>query len=359
MRGLGYISAACALLVLSAGAAAAQDFQSWSNTPVAAGQTYERQLTTSLPTLADGSHVDCVALPTVRGRTYTITMRSRQFDTYLMVTAGSCSGNAPDHTNDDFESGSTDSQIRFQATGDRYAIILNSYGAAASGRYTLSIQESAAAAANPNQNAANASPQNNSVAAQAQHQQAWNDGWTAFERNQYATAARLLRPYAEAGDPSTQNAMGYMYFYGHGVTRDRLEAGRWYTLAAEQGHEASQRTLNQIAPHIMEARFVDHIDRYGPDTTDVGTFHYDVSVYCIYRGPNCSTWQARARQFQNARNRAAEAANMRRIWGLYSEPSEDFWRRSRERSACLRRVTESIQRQTYGQQTWRYVNNCG
>ncbi len=352
MKGLRHITAACALLVCSAGAASAQDFQNWSNAPVAAGQTYERQLTNRLPSLRDGSFVDCVSLPTVRGRTYTITMRSRAFDTYLMVTAGPCSGNAPEHTNDDFESGNTDSQIRFQATGDRYAIILNSYGAGATGPYTLTIQEAAGGAANSTTN-----PQSNATA-QAQHQQGWNDGWTAFERQQYATAARLLRPYADAGDPSTQNAMGYMYFYGHGVTRDRLEAARWYTLAANQGHEASQRTLNQIAPHIMEARFVDHIDRYGPDTTDVGTFHYDVSVYCIYRGPNCSTWQARAARFQRDWNSAAEAANMRRIWGLYGESSEESWRRHRERSACMRRVIESIERQTYGQQTWRYVNNC-
>ncbi|MCR6645292.1 MAG: sel1 repeat family protein [Terricaulis sp.] len=351
MKALGHIAAACALFVLGASAAAAQDFQNWSNAPVAAGQTYERQLTNALPTLRDGSYVDCVSLPTVRGRSYTITMRSRQFDTYLMVIAGPCSGNTPEHTNDDFESGNTDSQIRFQAAGDRYAIILNSYGAAETGRYTLTIQESAGAAASTTQNSA--------AAAQAQHQQAWNDGWTAFERQQYAAAARLLRPYADAGDPSAQNAMGYMSFYGHGVPRDRLEAGRWYGLAAEQGHEASQRTLNQIAPHIMEARFVDHIDRYGPDTTDVGTFHYDVSVYCIYSGPNCSAWRARAARFQRDWNNAAEAANMRRIWGLHSGGSDaDFWRRSRERSACMRRVTESIERQTYGQQTWRYVNNC-
>lgn len=30
----------------------------------------------------------------------------------------------------------------------------------------------------------------------------------------------------------------------------------------------------------------------------------------------------------------------------------------RARSECLQRVTESIRRQTYGQQSWRYENNC-
>ena len=32
--------------------------------------------------------------------------------------------------------------------------------------------------------------------------------------------------------------------------------------------------------------------------------------------------------------------------------------RGRARSECLQRVTESINRQTYGQQSWRYTNNC-
>jgi hypothetical protein len=50
---------------------------------------------------------------------------------------------------------------------------------------------------------------------------------------------------------------------------------------------------------------------------------------------------------------------MRRLWGVYTGGSDDFWRRANARSACLRRVTESIQRQTYGQQTWRYVDSCG
>lgn len=184
-------------------------------------------------------------------------------------------------------------------------------------------------------------------------------GWDAYEAGNHARAAQLLGPYAEAGDPYAQNAMGYMSFYGYGMPRDRLAAGRWYGLAARQGHEPSQQVLNQIAPHIMEALFVDQIDRYGPDTTDVGTFRHDVEVYCIYGGSNCQAWRARARQFQDDWNRAAEAANLRRAWGVYTGGSDDFWRRSRERSACLRRVSESIQRQTYGQQTWRYVDSCG
>lgn len=346
-----------ALALSGYGAAHAQQF---TRAQVSVGQTYSGQLTSAFPRLEDGSYVDCHVLQTVSGRNYTITLRSREFDTYLMLVAGGCQDARPDFTNDDFESGSTDSQIAFTAAASSYGVYVNSYGADETGRYTIQVTERGGAAGNTTSNTANTTARSNAGAASGNTANpAYSQGWAAFERDDYAAAARLLRPFADAGDQYAQNAMGFMNFFGRGVPQNRLEAGRWYGLAAAQGNEQAQRALNDYAAHIMEARFVDHIDRYGPDTTDSGTFHYDVSVYCIYRGPNCSTWQARARQFQDARNREAEAANMRRIWGLYSGGSDaEFWRQSRERSACLRRVTESIQRQTYGQQTWRYVNNC-
>jgi hypothetical protein len=182
--------------------------------------------------------------------------------------------------------------------------------------------------------------------------------WAAFERDDFTNAARLFRPFADAGVADAQNVMGYLYLDGRGVPRNRVEAGRWYGLAAEQGHEAAQRALNLHAEQIMAARFVEHIDRNGPDTSDSIAFDLDVAYYCVYGGANCQTWRARARQFEQAQNRRAEAANMRRLWGVYGGSNEENARESQARSECLRRVTESLNRQTYGQQTWRYVNNC-
>lgn len=347
MRGIHVIVAALALIGLSADAAHAQQF---SQTRVNVGQAHEGRLTANLPTLSDGSYADCLVLQTVQGRNYTVTMRSREFDTYLLAASGGCQNTQLEFSNDDFESSGTDSQISFTATATTYALFVNSYGAGATGRYTLSVAEGGAGgSAAANSGAANAN---------AGADPAWSQGWAAFERADYSGAYRLLRPFADAGEPSAQNAMGFMHFFGRGVAQNRLEASRWYGLAAAQGNEQAQRALNEYAPHIMEARFVDHIDRYGPSTADVHSFHYDVNVYCIYRGPNCSTWRRRAQEFQDAQNARAEAANMRRIWGLYGGNSEQEARQYRERSECLRRVTESIQRQTYGQQTWHYVNNC-
>lgn len=308
--------------------------------------THQGELTSRHPRLRDNSHWDCFQLPTIAGRQYTITLRSRAFDAYLLADRAGCEAAQPALRNDDFENGGTDSQLSFVGDGATYGVFVNSYGPNQTGAYALTVAEAGAATQAP----VNAAP--------APGNQNWANAWAAFEQRDYATAYGLLRPFADAGESSAQNAMGFMHFFGRGTAQNRLEAARWYGLAAAQGNEQAQRALNEYAPHIMEARFVDHIDRYGPNTTDVHSFHYDVNVYCIYSGPNCSTWRRRAQEFQDAWNARAEAANLRRIWGLYGGNSEQEARQYRERSECLRRVTESIQRQTYGQQTWRYVNNC-
>ena len=189
---------------------------------------------------------------------------------------------------------------------------------------------------------------------------AHTDAWAAYNAERYRDARRLMPVVAEAGDSEAQYALGYMHTFGLGGGRDYLQAGDWLTRAAEQGHTAAQQLLIQIAPNVSQAMFIAHIDRYGPDTSSLQAFSNDVFDYCALRGPNCSTLQAQRRQMENAHNRNAEAANMARIWGLYGagRNEADFWREARSRTECLRRVRRSIEAQTRGQQSWRYVNDC-
>lgn len=329
----------------AAGAAQAQ----LTTEPLVPGGIKEGELTSRHPRLSDGSHMDCFLLPTTAGQTYIVTLVSNDFDTYLLADAAGCGARAPAQRNDNLRSGVTDSQLVVDGTGATFGVFVTTSRPGGTGAFSLGVSggQPTRAAARPRATVAQAAPPSVSP------------GWAALAAEDYARAAQLLRPLAEAGDADAQNAMGFMTFYGRGVPQNRLEAGRWYGLSAEQGNEQAQRTLNAIAPNLMEAQFVDHIDRFGPDMTDPGTFHFDVSVYCIYRGPNCQTWRARYQEFEGRWNRRAERINMARIWGVYTGgPDEDGWRRAAERSACMRRVTESIQRQTYGQQTWRYVNSC-
>lgn len=60
-------------------------------------------------------------------------------------------------------------------------------------------------------------------------------GYKAVLKKDYATAIKLLRPFAEAGDRMEQANLGMWYSAGLGVKQDYAEAAKWYQLAANQG----------------------------------------------------------------------------------------------------------------------------
>jgi hypothetical protein len=67
----------------------------------------------------------------------------------------------------------------------------------------------------------------------------------AFVTSSMTPAARVasLRKRAEQGDPDAQWNLGAAYRNGEGVTKDDVEAVRWYQRAADQGHVTAQSTL--------------------------------------------------------------------------------------------------------------------
>ncbi len=52
-----------------------------------------------------------------------------------------------------------------------------------------------------------------------------------------------VRQAAEQGDASAQYSVGDMYFEGRGVSRDNVQAVKWYRLAAKQGYTCAQCSL--------------------------------------------------------------------------------------------------------------------
>ena len=71
----------------------------------------------------------------------------------------------------------------------------------------------------------------------------YQDGWDAYERQDYKTAYKLWLPLAEQGDADAQVLLGFMYEKGQGVPQDYKEAVKWYRLSAEQGHAKAQYNL--------------------------------------------------------------------------------------------------------------------
>lgn len=71
----------------------------------------------------------------------------------------------------------------------------------------------------------------------------FGDGWAALTRHDYATAMRLLRPLAEAGNAEAQFGVAILYNDGLGVRKDHLQGARWYLKSADQGYSGAQYDL--------------------------------------------------------------------------------------------------------------------
>src|SRR3972149_6213739 len=71
----------------------------------------------------------------------------------------------------------------------------------------------------------------------------YEDATKAYERGDYKTAFRLIKPLAEQGSPKSQYNLGLMYALGHGVRQDYAEAVKWYRKAADQGDASARFNL--------------------------------------------------------------------------------------------------------------------
>jgi hypothetical protein len=71
-------------------------------------------------------------------------------------------------------------------------------------------------------------------------------GIAAFNREDYATAARIFRVLAERGDAQAQAYLGFMYQTGKGVPQHHIVSAKWYHRAAKQGHPAAQQALGLL-----------------------------------------------------------------------------------------------------------------
>jgi TPR repeat protein len=71
-------------------------------------------------------------------------------------------------------------------------------------------------------------------------------GQRYFEAGYYKRALHQLLPLAIDNNPEAQYAIGYLYYYGYGVTQD-LEVGLfWIERAAKQGYQPATTALKMI-----------------------------------------------------------------------------------------------------------------
>ena len=67
-----------------------------------------------------------------------------------------------------------------------------------------------------------------------------DEGIDALKRNDFARAAKELRPLAEKGNAEAQYRVGLMYEYGKGFPQDKVQAVSWLRKSATQGHIQAQ-----------------------------------------------------------------------------------------------------------------------
>jgi TPR repeat protein len=79
----------------------------------------------------------------------------------------------------------------------------------------------------------------------------YDEGKAAYDRGDYATALRVLRPLAEEGDPRAQNKLAVMYLRGHGVPQDNVEALAWFQTAADQGFEKARYNFRMMQEKVL------------------------------------------------------------------------------------------------------------
>ncbi len=74
----------------------------------------------------------------------------------------------------------------------------------------------------------------------------------AYEGGDYASAARLLRVKAEAGEPQAQYALGYLYYYGRGVQRNYQRAIDLIDLSAAQGYPRAVEAMRLLRTQFQQ-----------------------------------------------------------------------------------------------------------
>jgi TPR repeat protein len=90
------------------------------------------------------------------------------------------------------------------------------------------------------------------AAAPAQPLPSVKAGVQLWQREQWAAAVTMWRPFAEAGDPDAMFNMGQALKLGRGVPRDEEQARAWFRRAAEKGHRPAQANLGILLFQLQE-----------------------------------------------------------------------------------------------------------
>ena len=83
------------------------------------------------------------------------------------------------------------------------------------------------------------------------------DANAAYNKGDYATALRLVRPLADQGNALAQSNLGFMYANGQGVPQDYVQAHKWLNLAAAAGDQSAVKSRDLVAGKMTPAQIAE------------------------------------------------------------------------------------------------------
>jgi hypothetical protein len=157
------------------------------------------------------------------------------------------------------------------------------------------------------------------LAAPARAEEDFETAVALFENGRYGEARPIAETYAARGDARAMAMLGAMYQAGHGVEEDAKEAARWYTLAADKGHDGA---LFSLAMLLLDGSLgtVDR-DRGLPllqQSADRGNGAAQYNLGLIAASEDPPDWQKAASWFTRAAERGVAEAQYN-LGVLYAE----------------------------------------
>jgi len=94
-------------------------------------------------------------------------------------------------------------------------------------------------------------------------------GKEAFLAHEYVQAARLLEPLAIKGHSQAQYTLGYLYYYGLGITQNSEVGKRWISSSAAKNNQLALKALELISKEEKSTAKEGKLDRAEPDISNV------------------------------------------------------------------------------------------
>jgi TPR repeat protein len=112
-------------------------------------------------------------------------------------------------------------------------------------------------------------------------------GKAADSHGDYAVALKHWRPAAEQGQADAQNGLAVLYYYGHGVPEDWVEAEKWFRRSAAQGFAKAQGNLAlMISDGRIKGSDAEAFHLAGLAAEQGNVYGQYVLGYYYYRGKN-------------------------------------------------------------------------